>query len=169
MIKNSGHRFHMTLWVVPPYYRPLPAKFGGRGRCGWGDILLFIYHVTSHDYMIKGSCHFLCSSPLSYHNPPICQVSWSWMLWMWIHIVFGLPFELKWAHDQTIMQHFLLESLDLSHHPVKVGGRRRSGCGHISFFICTHPRDQRIMWLLCVVASCHKTPPCQAWLLFWIA
>ena len=41
-----------------------PVKFGGRGNRGYGNILLFIYHMTSRDHIIKELRNFFYSKPL---------------------------------------------------------------------------------------------------------
>ena len=35
-----------------------PAKFGGQGHCGSGNIMILVCHVILQDDAIKGSCDF---------------------------------------------------------------------------------------------------------------
>ena len=48
-----------------------PAKFGGQGHCGRGNIMILVCHVILQDDAIKGSCDFWLyereSINVSYH------------------------------------------------------------------------------------------------------
>ena len=54
----------MTLWVGAPQGKlDLPAKFGGHGHCGSGDIMVLVCHEISRDHVIKESSDFIGGSP----------------------------------------------------------------------------------------------------------
>lgn len=55
--------YHSEWWPLLMSHHPV--TFGSRGHGECGDMLLFICQVTSHNHVIKGSCNFLCSNPLS--------------------------------------------------------------------------------------------------------
>ena len=58
-----------------------PAKFGGRGDCGSGDIAHLICYVTLQDHLIKESCNFMKKAP--YCMQPLYQVWFPQALWQW--------------------------------------------------------------------------------------
>ena len=107
LLEVEIHCFLFVLWLhvtasskdhAELYVAPSLVKFGGRGNRGYGNILLFIYHMTSCDHIIKEllnffwsktlfifyrlfrsrdiypSCDILCSSPLSLVQS--CHVWW---------------------------------------------------------------------------------------------
>ena len=43
-----------------------PAKFGGYRHCTSGDRIILVYHMISHDHMIKESWDFMSKSPSLY-------------------------------------------------------------------------------------------------------
>ena len=53
---------HVTSWVS--FHHRL-VKFGGHRLCGIGDIKLLIYHVTSRDHAVRGSCGIIVEFPSS--------------------------------------------------------------------------------------------------------
>ena len=52
----------VVMWLhgwIPLTLRYHPAKFGGHRSCRRGDIVFLIWHMTSHDHMVRGLCDFI--------------------------------------------------------------------------------------------------------------
>ena len=88
---TASSKDHAELYVAP-------VKFGGRGNRGYGNILLFIYHMTSRDHIIKELRNFFYSKTLFIFYRLFRSRDIYPSLFFIDHI---------WSHDQRIMWHFV--------------------------------------------------------------
>ena len=118
----------------------LIAKFGGHRRCARKEILFFVYHVTSRDFVVRESCdtmgEFPWSSVTTLQSLLIIELLEEEMLSShfvtWLHVTRG----------QRVMWHNGWVILIISHRLVKIGGHRLCGIGDIKLLIChVTPRD----------------------------
>ena len=61
-------RDHRVIWLygwIPLIISLHPAKFGGHRRCPREEILLFVSHVTSRDFVVRESCGIMDEFPSS--------------------------------------------------------------------------------------------------------
>ena len=58
-LQNPPDQSFITLWFASHH----PAKFGGHGHCGSGDIMLLVCQGILQDHIVKPSCDFMGRSP----------------------------------------------------------------------------------------------------------
>ena len=75
MIPKTRLKGHLTLYRQEPIKIPLHhAKFGSNRHSDTEDIVVLVYHVISHDHMIKESPDLINRSLQV--KLPSCQVWW---------------------------------------------------------------------------------------------
>ena len=62
---TSSSESHGIMDEFPSSYVTTLQKFGDHRLCGRGDIKLSFCHVTSHDYVVRGSCDIMGELPSS--------------------------------------------------------------------------------------------------------
>ena len=110
-----------------------PTKFGGHRHCSSGDIMVFGYHVTLKDHVIKALNEFMLSRPSRYVTILPSLVAIGTVMVDWRYNNFSLPLDLVRPRNQKVMWFYGLESFMVSHHSFmvshKFGGHRHCGNG----------------------------------------
>ena len=103
-----------------------PIKFGGHTHCYIGDIMILVCCMISQDHIIRGSCAFIGSGPLTWIIIVSRMVAIDALI---VEICFCLTHGLVGLHDQSVKLLYDLEPLKGSHHNTIFGGHRHCGCG----------------------------------------
>ena len=110
-----------------------PTKFGGHRHCSSGDIMVFVYHVTLKDHVIKALNEFMVSSPSRYVTILPSLVAIGTVMVDWRYNNFSLPLDLVRPRNEKVMWFYGLESFLVSHHSFivshKFGDHRHCGNG----------------------------------------